>query len=213
MIDSYYLFEKQLIDAIKEFPNLQIKEKGTVKYLKGILDIKNHEQKYIRSFLIEIHYSEGFPYRFPLLLEVGDDINCHPDWHKYDDNSCCIAIEPDEILKCHNGMTITRFIRNEVIPYLANQCYKIITGKYKDEYAHGVEGLISYYTELMKTSDKDKWLQNINYAFNIEKHNIGRNKPCFCGSGKKIKKCHSLIFNQLNLIGRKNLIKHLSKIL
>lgn len=213
MTDEYSLFESQLTDIQKEFPNLQIKIKNGKKYLKGILDIKNSEQKDVRSFLVEVHHYKGFPYRFPILFEIGGDIPCDPDWHKYNDNSCCITVEPDEILQCHNGITISQFIKNNVIPYLANQCHKKITGKYKNEYPHGKEGLISFYTELMQTSDKNKWIQYIKYAFGIENLKIGRNNSCICGSGKKMKKCHSLVFDKLKLIGRKNIIKHLSLIL
>jgi len=213
MIDSYSLFEYQLIDACKEFPHLKIKIKGGKKILKGVIDIKDSEQKDIHSFLIEVHHTENFPYRFPILLEVGNDIPCDPDWHKYSDNSCCITVEPDEVLQCHNGITVSMFIKNNVIPYLANQCHKKVTGKYKNEFQHGNRGLISYYSELMETSDKDKWVSYLRYAFGIKKLRIGRNDKCICGSGKKFKNCHDIIFDKLKKIGKENIIKHLSSIL
>lgn len=208
----YKLFENQLEDACEKFPNLRIKTKDEKKYLKGILDIRNSEQKNVRSFLVEIHYSKDFPYRFPLLLEVGTDIPRHPDWHKYNDDSCCITVEPDEILQCINGITVTQFIYNNVIPYLANQSYKMITGKYKNEYPHGKEGLIAYYNELFQTSDISKWGLYIDYAFGIKKLRIGRNEKCICGSPLKMKKCHSIVFDKLKQIGKQNLIEHLKQL-
>ncbi len=30
--------------------------------------------------------------------------------------------------------------------------------------------------------------QYVKYAFKLEKLKVGRNEPCFCGSGKKLKK-------------------------
>lgn len=209
MSDHYKLFENQLVDVCEKFPNLRVKTKDGRKYLKGIIDITNSEQENVRSFLIEIHYSKDFPYRFPLLLEVGNDIPCDPDWHKYNDNSCCITVEPDEILQCLNGITITQFIYNNVIPYFANQYHKIITGKYKNEYPHGRGGLIMYYNELFQTSDISKWKLYIEYAFGIRKLNVGRNEKCICGNSIKMKNCHSKIFDKIKQIGKQNIINHL----
>ncbi len=209
MSNSYIIFENQLASAYLDFPNLRIKVKDGKKILKGIIDIENSEHKVVQSFLIEIHCSKGFPYRFPILFEVGNDIPCDVDWHKYSDNSCCITVQPDEILQCKNGITISQFIKNNVIPYFANQYYKKITGNYKDEFPHGKEGLIKYYSELMKTMDKNKWIKYVNYTFDIEKIKIGRNDLCFCGSSVKFKKCHNLVFEKIKAIGKNNIMNHL----
>jgi len=56
---------------------------------------------------------------------------------------------------------------------LANQWYKQITGKYKNEYSHGDKGQIEGFYD---------------YAFGEKKNNLGRNDKCFCGSNKKYKK-------------------------
>lgn len=213
MPKGYKIFENQLADTCLELPNLRIKTKNEQKYLQGIIDIKNSEQETIQSFFIEIYYAKGFPYRFPKLLEVGGSIPCNPDWHKYSDNSCCITVDPDEILQCKHGINIIEFIRKQVIPYLANQCYKKITGKYKDEYPHGNKGIFVFYTALMKTSDQEKWIQYIKYAFGIEKLKIGRNDLCICGSRCKFKKCHQLVFDALRQIGKDNILKHLKVII
>jgi hypothetical protein len=212
MLNNYTLFESQLSDACKYFPNLRVKSKNGRKYLKGTIDIRNSEQLFVKSFLIEIHYSERFPYRFPLLFEVGGDIPCHPDWHKYSDNSCCITVEPYEILQCKQGVSIPQFINQQVIPYLANQCYKKVVGKYKNEFSHGKQGLIEYYTDLMGTSDSKKWIQYVKYAFGIDSLKIRRNDPCICGSGKKFKSCHDAIFYKIKQIEKDNIIKHFTLI-
>jgi len=213
MDKSLQEFDDQLSIASKYFPNLRVKTKEGHKILKGIIDIENSEHQQVQSFLIEIHYSTGFPYRFPRLYEVGGDIPCDVDWHKYDDNSCCLTVLPDEILQCKNGITVTQFINKNVIPYLANQCYKKLTGRYKDEFPHGKEGLIVYYKELMLTQDQNKWMQYAKYAFGVEKLKTGRNEPCICGSGMKMKKCHSVVFQKLQQIGENNVMKHLSILL
>jgi hypothetical protein len=87
-------FESDLFEVRKEFPNLQIKEKNGQKYLKGILDIKTNHGLITKSYLIEIHYSPGYPHRFPRLFEVGGEIPNEPDYHKYTNGSCCLTLNP-----------------------------------------------------------------------------------------------------------------------
>lgn len=209
---SYNTFKSQLSETCINFPNLQIKTKEGKQYLKGTIDILNSEQKTVRSFLIEIHWTEKFPYRFPKLFEVGGDIPCLADYHKYPDNSCCITVEPDEILECKQGISVTKFIVKHVIPYFANQCYKMIYGIYKDEYPHGKNGIIMYYENLMKTTDKDTWIKYVKYAFGEEKFLIGRNDLCLCGSGIKFKRCHNIVFDKLRQIGKGNILIHFASI-
>ncbi|MFA5640432.1 MAG: hypothetical protein WC946_08135 [Bacteroidales bacterium] len=212
MNDSYAIFESQLNDACNSFQNLRVKSIDGKCYLKGTLDILNTDNILVGSFLIEVRWSEGFPYRFPALFEVGGDIPCEPDWHKYKNNSCCVTVEPDEIHKCKHGITVTQFISNYAIPYFANQCYKRIEGKYFDEYPHGKEGLIRYYTELMGTSDTNLWREYLELAFGKRPLKIKRDDPCICKNGKKFEKCHLKTFETLRDIGIVNINRHFSQI-
>lgn len=207
VLDSYEIFNAQLSDVLFHFPDLKVIEKDNKKFLKGVLDIPNSEGEIVYSFLIEIHCTKSFPYRFPKLYEIGGYIPCEADWHKYNDNSCCITVEPEEILICKNGITVLSFIRNQVIPYLANQSYRMLEGEYKDEYPHGTEGYAMFYSNLMKTSDVKLWLQYVNYAFVEMAGKAERNKLCFCGSGIKYKNCHDKVFDQIRCIGKENILK------
>lgn len=212
MIDSYKIYESQLLDACRVYRHLRIKVKEGKRYLIGSIDVYNIDKIFVGSFLVEIHWTEGFPYRFPTLYEVGGDIPNDPDFHKYSDNSCCLTVEPDEIEKCGQGITILRFIDQNVLPYLANQIYRKTEGHYIDEYPHGSRGLIRYYTELMGTSESNKWTEYLEYAFGKKHLNIGRNDTCICGNGKKFKKCHYKVFERLRVIGLDNIIRNFKSI-
>ena len=207
VLDSYEIFNAQLSDVLLHFPDLNVITKDKKKFLKGILDIPNSEGEIVNSFFIEIHCTKLFPYRFPILHEIGGSIPCEADWHKYNDNSCCITVEPEEILVCKNGITVLSFVRNQVIPYLANQSYRMLQGVYKDEFPHGIKGLFIFYSDLMKTTDINKWWQYANQAFDGMKTKSERNKLCFCGSGMKYKRCHDKVFDQLRYIGKENILK------
>lgn len=213
-LDSYSNFSQQLNDVVKKYPNLTIKSKNGISYLKGILDITNDENIDVGSFSIEIKWKAGFPYCFPILFEVGNDIPNIDDWHKYADSSCCITVEADEILECKNGITLLQFIKNHAFPHLANQLYRKKFGTYKNgEFSHGISGIIQYYNGLMKTSNSEKWIEYFDIAFRGKKIKCGRNDLCFCGSKDKYKKCHNKVFETLHSIGYKQVLKDLKMII
>lgn len=214
MTESYYNFQKELENVLAFYPNFRIKENNGLKYLKGVLDIRNSEKIYVRSFAIEIHHREGYPFRFPTVIESGGEIPVSSDWHKYDDGSCCLTIPPQEIIECSKGITLLEFLNDHVIPYFANQSHKLLFGKYKNEYSHGKDGFKEFYEDLMKTSEVTKWHENYNFAFGKKPlHSRGKYDKCFCGNGKRYDKCHLKIFEKLRLIGESQVEKHFKYIL
>lgn len=212
--ESYNLFCNQLDSVIKKFPNLMITELDGIKALKGILDIKDASNVVVGSFSIEIKYRMEFPYRFPILYEVGEAIPNIADRHKYPDGSCCITVLPDEILKCRDGISVLPFIEKYVIPYFANQVYYSQNGKYLNgEYSHGNDGYIEFYTNFFKTSDSSKWREDVNRVKSENVIKMDRNKPCFCGSGHKYKNCHDKIYYNISRFGPELLLKNINNIL
>lgn len=205
---NYILFSKQLHEAVLKYPNLSIKQDGSGKlFLKGILDIPNDLGIIVGHYLIEIHASSGFPYRFPVLFEVGEAILNEADWHKYSDGSCCITVAPDEIRKCKNGISVLHFIEKYCISFFANHLHRLAIGKYKNgEYAHGKTGLSQFYEELLLTQDKNLWIQYYKQTFGSLKVKCGRNDSCFCGANKKYKQCHLVIFDYLRQIGKERVL-------
>jgi hypothetical protein len=205
------IFEQELKIVSDKFPNLVRKQNSWSSYLKGILDIKDENGNVAGSFLIEIHQSESFPYRFPKLYEVGGDIPMHADWHKYNDNSCCLTVEPDEIIICRNGISIIDFIENIAVPYFANQIYRKREGRFLNEYPHGFEGFRVFYANLFKSDDTSLWLNCIDRAFSSRKGN--RNDKCYCNSGIKYKNCHLPIENKLKILGKNKILIDLENII
>lgn len=138
-----------LNDAQRCYPNLNIvKDIWNQPFLKGVLDIPNDDGVIVGHFLIEIHFSTLFPFRFPTMFEIGGDIPMEANWHKNADGSCCITVLPDELAKCKHGITVAGYIRDYAIPYFANQIYRKEMKFYKNgEYAHNQAGLLQYYFE------------------------------------------------------------------
>ena len=212
--ESYNLFCYQLNSVIKKFPNLKITELDGADALKGILDIRNDQNEVVGSFSVEIRYRMEFPYRFPLLYEVGGDIPNIADRHKYTDESCCITVLPDEILKCKHGISVLTFIEEYAIPYFANQIYYLQNEKYLNgEYSHGKNGYIEFYTKFFKTADVSKWREDVERVNSGTIIKMDRNKPCFCGSCQKYKNCHDKIYYDISRLGTSEILKQINTIL
>lgn len=204
-------FKKELPKVVESYPNLTIKEHDGKDYLKGILDILNENGDVLGSFLIEIHSHEKFPYRFPKLYEVGREIPVHADWHKYSDNSCCLTVEPDEIIICKNGMSVSSFIKEIAVPYFANQLYRRAEGIFFNEYPHGTKGFRVFYNNLFKSEDVSFWLDCLKHTFKSKKSM--RNENCYCDSGMKFKSCHLKVEEKLRVLGLNKVLKDIKNII
>ena len=212
--ESYNLFCNQLDSVIKKFPNLKITELDGANALKGIIDIRNDQNEVVGSFSVEIRYRMEFPYRFPVLYEVGGDIPNIADRHKYSDGICCITVLPDEILKCKNGISVLTFIEEYATPYFANQVYYLQNKKYLNgEYSHGKDGFIEFYTNFFNTTDSSKWLEDVERVKSGTIIVMARNKPCFCGSGLKYKNCHNKIYYDISRLGTSQVLNHINTII
>jgi hypothetical protein len=206
---GYELFLQQLDESIRQFPKLGRIERDGVVILKGELEVIDTFGKYWDSYTVEIHHSDTFPFRFPILYEVGGKIPQIGDWHINEDTkSCCIKVLPAELITCKNGITLTGFIQQEVLPYLFNQTHRRVEGYYVNgEYSHGIHGIYEFYSRLLNTGDSiKKTLTLMTYVASNPKPE--RTSLCFCGSGIKYRKCHRDAFEQLALVDKKDLIAH-----
>ena len=205
MVANNDTFNEQIESFKQEYPNFQEKTDSDHIYLKGILDIPDDDGNLVGSFSIEIHPSKDFPYTFPILTEVGGEIPCEADWHKYQNNSCCLTVPAKERLLCKNGITLRCFVKNMVIPYFANQLYKKQNGCYLQEYSHGSKGIWEFYAELFRSGDYEIWKHCLESTFGGKK--FERNGQCYCNSGKKYKMCHFPIEDDVRTIGKEQIIK------
>lgn len=208
MTQGYELFLAQLDDAMVHYPSMHRVSTGGKEVLKGWLAVVDKDGKHWDDYEVEIHASDRFPYEFPTLYEVSDKIPKIADWHIYEDTlSCCVKILPEEIARCRDGITLTEFIREEVMPYLFNQTHRRKEGYYVNgEYSHGPLGVFEYYSGVLGTRN---WKEVIFLLEAIAKNERpGRTSLCFCGKNIKFRKCHKEAFDKLIGIGRESLEAH-----
>ena len=121
------------------------------------------------SYQIEIVFNrEGIPRVYEAsgkIATVAERLKIQMyDLHINSDKSCCLDffINPKLIFK--------NFVLNKVYPFFVWQAYyeKLEQAPPSGEYSHGIEAKQEFFDDIKK---------------------ISRNDICFCGSGKKHKKC------------------------
>lgn len=206
---AYETFINHLTEAQQLFPTLkQVEIDGKV-FLRGVIPIVDSNGKHWEDYEIEIHCTDGFPYEFPRLFEIGDKIPRIGDWHIYEDTgACCTKIPPEEIIRCQRGITVVEYIKEEVIPYFFNQTHRRVEGYYiNGEYSHGSRGLLEYYSKELNTGNDYKLTLNLIKFIALE-GKPHRTSFCFCGGKKKFRHCHKGAFEKLKSLGSNVLRYH-----
>ena len=193
-------FENDISTIPAIFNKLNIVELDGEKILKGELDIVDANGKHWDTYHIEIKGSDSYPYLFPVLYETANAFPHNADWHVYEtDFSCCIDYPANTKIICKNGLQVTDYIKNYVIPYFANQTYRIREGYYLyGEYSHGVFGKMEYYQSKLKAKNPKQLLEM--FRLILLDYNPARTELCpFCHK-VKFRHCHRDIFRELSYV-------------
>lgn len=181
--------------------------------LIGDLPIIDKNGKLWDRYRIKIHANIDFPNsRFPKLFEISNKFPKIADWHVYLDESCCITVLPKENIACKRGINLVKYVQEWVVPYFANQTFRIKEGYYKNgEFGHDLLGTFEYYSSLLKTNNIKNIIFILDYSLRFKK--IDRTQFCFCGSLKKYRKCHKSAMKEIWEIDEDIIKMHLSKFL
>ena len=100
------------------------------------------------------------------------------------------------------------FIEQVLIPFLASQ-FAISAGWIDEfpqgEYGHNGQGIYETYVDFFELTEQQKLVNGLKMG--LAKNQ--RNKPCFCGSGNKLKNCHSKKIELLKSMGKKQIERDL----
>jgi hypothetical protein len=166
--------------------------------IDGYLDVIDDEGGYWDTYKVTIFVPEDYPVHLPELIETGKKIERHIDWHNID-GVCCLSTKAVMFHEMRGNITLLFWLDKYALPYLANHVYRVQTGHYANlEFEHGVPGIIQGYSNLFGINDKKFIIERLKLLTGFR--TIGRNDPCFCGSGIKYKKCYC-IFPESHLMG------------
>lgn len=158
--------------------------------LKGSIDVVDDDGGYWDNYEVSILVSSNYPMELPILLETGKKIERHEDWHNRE-GICCLSTNAKMYSVLGKNITLFNWLEKFAHPFLANHVYRIKTGNYANkEFDHGTEGIIQGYCEIFNVTTEIEVIEKLKFICGSKK--LGRNDSCFCGSGKKYKKCFLL---------------------
>ena len=212
MNDGYRAFRGNAIQVPEFFPELRYLETDIgMPYLAGDIVLRGDSGEYIDSYAVKIEPTEGYPFRFPRVIETGGRLPVNIDWHVYPDGYCCLMSPPEQILKCKNGVALLGFIENHVKPYFFAQKHRELYGFYLKERSHGDDGIIEFFEDIFRT--KDLFVIARGLMFIKNRQEPSRTGKCFCGGSQKYRKCHRDAFRTLSAFTDFEIMKFVEVIL
>ena len=182
------IIRQEYYDALIKYNKLLSPEKvGEDFVIKGSIDVIDDEAGYWDTYNVNITITSKYPLELPILSETSKKIERHEDWHNRN-GICCLATNAKMFHALGRNITLINWLDKFAHPYLANHVYRIKMGSYANkEYDHGTEGIIQGYCEIFEVAEIFEVISKLKLICGLQK--LGRNNPCFCGSGKKYKKC------------------------
>lgn len=205
MSDGFQIFNREAELIQKEYPGLKLstEELSGAPCLSGTIQLEVENSYVVDSYEIKIIAIPEYPYLFPHVFETGGRIPKNIDWHVYPDGHSCFSSIPEEILFCKKGINLHYFIENQLKPYLFNQKYREDNGFFLKERPHGDEGTIQFFIEAFNTKDLLEISNGLRFIRQRKEPN--RVSLCFCGSGKKYRKCHKTTYRMLDVFSDQEL--------
>lgn len=176
--------------AVAQYPQLRkpYQDEG-VWSIYGRIDIVDLEGNNWDTYEVKIVFPLNYPQDLPILFEVGGKIKRDKEWHINVSGSCCLGPPVKLLIDLAGRITLVDWLDKHAVPFLANHFLKDKTDHYAgEEYSHGHKGILEFYQQWWNQEDAQEILLKLGKI--TKKIKIGRNKPCFCESGKNYKECH-----------------------
>lgn len=158
--------------------------------IEGEFDVVGADGHRWDTYGIRILIPPGFPYDLPFLMEISNKIEPTAEWHN-NNGVCCLATNAIIYNELGTPVSLLKWMNRFVHDYLANHVIKLKDKSYaKGEYPHGEEGMLVGYKEIFGLNTDSKVMQRLKLICGVA--SLGRNVPCFCGNGKKYKRCFLL---------------------
>jgi hypothetical protein len=182
-------FIKDIDDALQSYSTLKrVEEDGFIR-VKGEIPLIHPEKGEFDRYEVSIRFTQNYPKCFPKVIETSNKIPREADRHINQDNTLCLAVEPEENSIVKNGISFKFFLDNVLVPHLASETYREIKDIYPDgEYSHGNDGIWEFYESILNKKDRKSIIIELDQI--VKSNWPERNNQCICGSGVKFKKCH-----------------------
>lgn len=146
------------------------------------------------AYEVEILVPSGFPRELPLVKETAGRIP--KNFHTNQDGSLCLGSPVRQHLELSKSPTLPGFLQRCVIPYLYGFSFREKHGELPfGELDHGITGIRHDFAELFGVNSQEAAVRMVELA-GMKKRDANK-RPCPCGSGRRLGKCHNLRVNAL----------------
>lgn len=196
-MNGYTIFEREALTVLEKHKELSFEIENGIPCVFGYIILYNEHGIVEDKYQVKIQAVDNYPHNFPLVFETGGRIPKNIDWHIFEQTgNCCIASPPEELIICNSGLNLLSFIDNQVENYFYSQIFRNQNGYFLKQRSHGSKGWIEFFEETFMTNN----IFNIEFGLTqiIRGKKINRVSMCFCGSGKKYRKCHKNSYDILS---------------
>jgi hypothetical protein len=194
MDNSIIQFKQDAISIHEQYPELNYSEsEAGFPIITGELILRDTAAIFVDSYSIRIQPTPTYPFVF----ETGERIPVNLDWHVFQDGHCCIKSVPEEALLCRKGITLLWFIEQQLKPYFFGQKFREIHGYFLHERSHDLSGTIEFFEDVFETHNLTTIAEGLHFI--KKRQEPGRVSDCFCGSGRKYRKCHRTAYRTLSI--------------
>lgn len=187
------------------YPKLSINTSS--KLIEGEISFKIDYEGYRISdiYTIKVDFGKldnmGLPRVFEVSGKIYEIARQHDvtvdSLHINSDQSFCMVIPGKEKDIFKNGFTIQEFFQNAIEKFLFQMSYYEREGELPwGEYAHGYLGHIELYAE--GVISLKELVYRLDKAELVHVLVTNRQSTCLCGSGNKLRKCHTRVFQGIN---------------
>lgn len=189
-------FYKQEISSIRRrFPDVEIKEKNGQVILAGIFPVGSEHGSTIRQYHMGIVFPRNYPKWIPATYMLEPDIPRVADRHFYQNGQACLCLPHEVHGFFPDGINFNEYFDRLLKPWLIGQTgfddkgYWPFTSR-----DHGMKGILQGFSELLKIDDPEDVLRF--FYLLIRKNSAKGGTLCPCGSGRKLRDCHSELFKE-----------------
>lgn len=200
MTDDPLLEQLAIPEVLDRFENLRLvpsKDDGIV--VRGVIGFTAgaHGCRTITdSYEISLRVPDAYPSELPVVHETGGRIAT--DFHKLEGNALCLGSPFRLWLLTKKDSSLLSFIERVVVPCLYGySLHEAGEALPFGELRHGIPGLIDDLGEMLGASDAKAaaaYLQAVR-----GKKRVVNKRPCPCGSGMRLGRCHNRAVNGLRL--------------
>lgn len=187
----------QTTEVLSKYPGLRLTPSSDGLELVGTLRFSAEHDGFgliDDEYELSIKIPSRFPRELPKTRDCGKRIP--RSFHTNGDRSLCLGAPARQILALGKDGTISDYVDLLVIPYLYGYSYFEKHGELPfGELEHGTAGLLCEYAKLFGVTSEKAVPDLIRLA--SMKKRVANKRPCPCGGGKRLGKCHNRQVNAL----------------